>query len=69
MDQLGTAKHRYHDIGKASEQEQTRVIDNINCRKFYEKTKMCYVNPTDNDTSFVDAIHGCPAGTGFTLSW
>ena len=63
MDQLGTANHRYQNLDKVSEQEQTRVLDNINCQKFYEKTKMCYVNPTDNNTTIVDAIHGIQNST------
>ena len=63
MSQLGTPSHQYKDLGTITKTEQTQVIDNINCRKFFEKTQMCYVNPIANNNPVIDAIHGIQNST------
>lgn len=63
MEKLGTPEHHYIDISTLDRSSQSDVLDNVNCKKMYEKTKVCSIDVNNVDQSSLDGLYGIQNST------
>lgn len=64
MKALGTPEHQYKDIATVDKSQQSHILDNVNCKKMYEKTKICNIVKEDGvQKSTTNGLYGIQNST------